>query len=147
MATGTAGDTGFRLHIDAVHYLSKTVTYLTLNGAGVATGTTAATVKIGDLPPHAIIIDGIVKVITGFDDTNGDDIDVGVTGDDADLFVSAVDMSSTGRTLFSAEDLASANDYSASAREVTCVLHTAPSGNGTAGEAVISLWYVLPRDQ
>jgi len=145
MATGTAGNSGFRLEHDVVHYLCKTVTYETLNGAGAGTGTTNATVVVGVLPPHALIISGEVKVITGFDDTTADDLDVGVSGSDDDLFHSAMDLNSAATTAF--DDLATANDYATTARTVTCNFTTAPTGDGTAGEAIVALWYVVPRDQ
>ena len=145
MATGTAGDTGRRLEHDVLHYLSKSVTYLTLNGSGAASGTTNATVVVGVLPPHAVIVSGHVKVITGFDDTTADDLDVGVSGSDDDLFHSAMDMNSAATTAF--DDLATANDYATTARTVTCNFTTAPTGDGTQGEAIVTLWYYIPRDQ
>lgn len=148
MATGTAGNTGYRLEHDVVHYLAKTVTYLTLNGAGVATGTSNATVVVGVLPPHAIVVEAFVKTITGFDDTTADDLDVGVSGSDDDLFGSAVDMNSAATYFLRAsDDLATANDYSTSARTVTCNFTTAPTGDGSAGEAIVVLYYIVPRDQ
>lgn len=146
MATGTAGDTGFRLEHDVVHYLAKTVTYETLNGAGVGTGTSNATVVVGVLPPHALIISGEVKVITAFNDTTADDLDVGVSGSDDDLFHSAMDLNTAPATT-AFDDLASANDYATTARTVTCNFTTAPTGDGTTGEAIVALWYVIPRDQ
>ena len=146
MPTGTAGDSGARYHTDQVHYMMKSVTYLTLNGAGVASGTTNATVIVGVLPPNALVVRGGVKVITGFDDTNGDDLDVGVSGSDDDLFHSAMDLN-TADTTTAFDDLASANDYSATARTVTCNFTTAPTGDGTVGEAIVALWYYVARDQ
>lgn len=144
MATGTAGDSSKRYHTDQTHYLTKRVTYLTLNGAGVASGTTNKTVTIGELPPKAFVTQGSVKVITGFDDTTADDLDVGVSGSDDDLFHDAMDLNSAATTAFDA--LATANDYSASARTVTCNFTTAPTGDGTAGEAIVILEYVVVRD-
>lgn len=144
MATGTAGDTGQVFHTNQTHYLAKSVTYLTLNGSGTASGTTNKTVTIGELPPEAIVLRGYTKVITGFNDTTADDLDVGVSGSDDDLFASAVDMNSAATTTF--DDLATANDYSATARTVTCNFTTAPTGDGTAGEAVVVLEYIKIRD-
>lgn len=147
MATGTAGDVGHRLHQNVVHSIQKTVTYLTLNGSGTAAGTTNATVQVCWLPPHAIVVPTLsfVKVVTGFDDTTADDLDVGVEGGDDDLFHSACDMNAAATTAF--DDLATANDYSATARKVTCNFTTAPTGDGTAGEAIVVVTYVVPRDQ
>ncbi|MBO6901379.1 MAG: hypothetical protein JJ864_08535 [Rhizobiaceae bacterium] len=145
MATNTAGDTGQRYETNQTHFLAKTVTYTSLNSAGTGAGTGNATVTVGWLPPHAIVTSGGVKVITGFNDTTADDLDVGVDGSDDDLFHSACDMNSAATTAF--DDLATANDYSTSARKVTCNFTTAPTGDGTAGEAVVFLQYIVPRDQ
>lgn len=144
MATNSAGTPGYDVHRNVVHSLEKRVTYATLNGSGAGTGTTNATVVVGYLPPKAFVTAGRVKVITGFNDTTADDLDVGVSGDDDDLFHSACDMNSAATTAF--DDLATANDYSTSARTVTCNFTTAPTGDGTAGEAIVMLEYVIVRD-
>jgi hypothetical protein len=141
MATNTAGDPGQLYQTNQTHYLVKRVTYATLNATGAGTGTANATVTVGWLPPKALVLRGVTKVITGFNDTTADDLDIGVAGDDDDLFASAVDMNSTATTTF--DDLATANDYSASARRVTCNFTTAPTGDGTAGEALIVLEYAV----
>lgn len=145
MATGTAGDVGQRYEHNVVHYLCKTVTYTSLNASGAGTGTANATAIIGVLPPHALVLAGGTKVITGFDDTTADDLDIGVSGSDDDLFASAVDVNSAATTAF--DDLATANDYATTARTVTANFTTAPTGDGTAGEAIVYLTYVVPRDQ
>lgn len=144
MATGTAGNTAYFLEHDVVHYFAKVVTYETLNGSGAGTGTSNATVVVGELPEHALVVRGGVKVITGFDDTTADDLDVGVSGSDDDLFHSAMDLNSAATTAF--DDLATANDYNSSARTVTCNFTTAPTGDGTAGKAIVWLEFVRPRD-
>lgn len=133
MATNTAGNAGQKYHTNQTHFLVKTVTYSTLG--------TSNTITIGVLPPRAIVLRGSTKIITGFNDTNGDDLDIGVSGSDDDLFASAVDMNAAATTAF--DDLATANDYSATARTVTCNLTTAATGDGTAGEAVVMLEYVV----
>lgn len=145
MATNTAGAPGQDYNRNLVHYLEKRVTYLTLNGAGTAAGTTNATVVVGYLPPKNLVLRGQVHIITSFDDTNGDDLDVGVSGSDDDLFASGVDLN-TGATLTTFDDLVIANQYSATARTVTCNFTTVPSGNGTMGEAVVMLEYLIYRD-
>lgn len=134
MATNSAGDTGKRYHTDQTHFLAKRVTYSDLG--------TSNTVVVGVLPPRAVVLRGSTWIVTGFDDTNGDDLDVGVAGGDDDLFASAVDLN-TGSTLTAFDDLADANRYSASARTVTCTLTTAASGNGTAGEAIVMVEYII----
>lgn len=141
MATNTAGDPGQLYQTNQTHYLCKRVTYATLNATGAGTGTANATVTVGYLPPKALVLRGYTKVITGFNDTTADDLDIGVAGDDDDLFASAVDMNSSATTAF--DDLATANDYSASGRRVTCNFTTAPTGDGTAGEALVVLEYAV----
>ena len=137
MTTGTAGDTGQRYVTNQTHYLAKTVTYASLG--------TSNTIKVGDLPPGHIVLRGGVFVVTGFNDTNGDDLDVGVEGGDDDLFASGLDLN-TGTATVAFDDLADANRRSTSARTVTCNLTTAASGNGSAGEAIVYLEYMVIRD-
>lgn len=137
MATNTAGDTGQKYYTNQTHYLAKTVTYSTLG--------TSNTVTIGWLPPRALVLRGSTWIKTGFNDTNGDDLDVGVEGGDGDLFASGVDLN-TGDTLTAFDDLADANRYSATARKVTCTLTTAATGNGSAGEATVFLEYIVMPD-
>lgn len=134
MATNTAGSAGQKYHTNQTHFLAETVTYSTLG--------TSNTITIGVLPPRALVLRGGTWIKTGFNDTNGDDLDVGVVGGDDDLFASAVDMN-TGDVLTAFDDLADANRYSATARTVTCTLTTAASGNGTTGEATVYLEYIV----
>lgn len=135
MATGTQGDSGQRYHTNQVHYLMKRFTYDEIEGK---------TLVVGNLPPNNFVRYGHTHIITGFDDTNGDDLDIGVRGGDDDLFASAVDMNSNALTTF--DDLALANQWSATARTVTCNLTTAASGDGAAGEAVVYLEYYIADD-
>src|SRR6478736_7788502 len=119
MATNTAGDTGQKYHTNQTHYLTKRVTYTSLG--------TSNTVTIGWLPPRAIVLRGSTWIVTAFNDTTGDDLDIGVTGSDDDLFASAVDLN-TGDVLTAFDDLADANRWSTSARKVTCNFTTAATG-------------------
>lgn len=135
MATGTAGDTGQKYHTNQTHFLVKTVTYTSLG--------TSNSVVVGVLPPRAIVLRGSTLIITGFNDTTGDDLDIGVSGSDDDLFASAVDVNTGSNTLTAFDDLAAANWYSASARTVTVNFTTAATGDGTTGEAVVFLEYIV----
>ncbi len=135
MATGTAGDTGFRISHAVKHYICKRVLYSDW------TSTNNDRHVWGVLPPYALVTGGATHIITGFDDTNGDDLDIGVLGTDDDLFASAVDVNSAAYTTF--DDVAVANQFSATARTLTVNFTTAPTGNGTAGEALIFIEYVI----
>jgi hypothetical protein len=135
MATGTAGNAGVRTHLPHVHCLQKRISYADI-------GTDNAAQTVGILPPRSVVHYGHTWVITGFDDTNGDDLDIGVSGSDDDLFASGVDVNSA-LTLTTFDDLADANRWSTSARRVTWNFTTAPSGDGTAGEAEIYIEYSI----
>ena len=135
MTTGTPGNVGLDLHLDVKPVLRKTINCSDFTTANAA-------VEIGWLPPRALITGGGIWVETGFNDTNGDDLDVGVTGGDDDLFASGVDLN-TGTSLGTLADLADANRFSTSARRVTANFTTAPTGNGTAGKCTVYVEYVI----
>lgn len=134
MPTNTAGGSGYKAQSRQTHFLSKRVRYSDW------TGTDNARRVVGVLPPGAVVVYGHTWIITSFNDTTGDDLDIGVTGTDDDLFASGVDMN-TGTTLTTFDDLADANRYSATAREVTVNFTTAPTGDGTTGEAYVVIEY------
>lgn len=135
MATGSVGGKGLRYEHDQTHWLEKHITYTSLDVSN--------TITVGILPAYAIVLRGATKIITAFDDTNGDDLDVGISGSDDDLFASMVDLNSTATTAF--DDLAADNDYSTTERIVTCNLTTNSSSDGTTGSAVVYLEYIILR--
>jgi hypothetical protein len=138
MATNTAGAPGQDYNRRLIHYLAKRIKVADVVGTGNAAFT------VGFLPPNSFVTYGHTHIITSFDDTNGDDLDIGVRGGDDDLFASAVDLNS-GATLTTFDDLALANQWSATAREVTANFATAPSGNGTLGDAIVYMeYYIAP---
>lgn len=135
MATGTAGDTGHRLALGVKHVIARRVLYSdwasTNNDRHVW----------GTLPAYSLVTGGATHIITGFDDTTGDDFDIGVLGTDDDLFASGVDVNSAAYTTF--DDVAVANQFSATARTLTINFTTAPTGNGTTGEAYVFIEYLM----
>lgn len=133
MATNDANQPalGRQYALQVVHTLRVNIDH-TMNG-GI----------VGILPKGAFIIDGAVHVIEGFDDTTADDINVGEGTIGDDEFVSAADANSAATVLFSAEDLDTSNRYSADERVVTWGYNAAATGDGKAGQAVITVWYVV----
>lgn len=135
MATGTAGNSGHRLALGVRHVIAARVLYTdwtsTNNDAHVW----------GELPAYSIVTGGATNVVTGFNDTTGDDFDIGVSGGDDDLFASAVDVNSAAYTTF--DDVAVANQFSATARKLTINFTTAPTGDGSTGEAYVFIEYVM----
>src|SRR5688572_3545311 len=123
MATNTAGSGGFFRPGNDPHVIKKRVTFANW------TGTTNDRVVVGTLPPRAMVVGGGTLIITGFNDTTGDDLDIGVTGTDDDLFASGVDVNTGDGVYTTLDDLADANRWSTSAREVTVNFTTAPTGD------------------
>lgn len=98
------------------------------------------------LPAGAVVLPAPISnviVKTAFNDTTGDDLDVGVEGTDDDLFASAIDLNTGSGVLLTLDDLADANRYSATARTVTANFTTAPTGDGTTGEVVVTIGYFI----
>lgn len=99
-----------------------------------------------DLPAGAVVLPAPISnviVKTAFNDTTGDDLDVGVSGTDDDLFASAIDLNTGSGVLLTLDDLADANRYSASPRTVTANFTTAPTGDGSTGEVVVTIGYYI----
>lgn len=129
MATDDANQPrlGRQLSLQVVHTLRAAIDY-TMEAGGV----------VGTLPEDAVVHDCHVMVTTGFDDTTGDDIDVGVQGGTDNVFASAVDANAVAYT---SGTIAAANRHSADERVVSWNFTTAATGDGTAGEAFIILLY------
>lgn len=139
MATNTAGSTGYKnSDFNGPYVLKKKVVYSewasTNNDSHIA----------GVLPPNSFVVasQSHVFVKTAFDDTNGDDLDIGISGGDDDWFASALDLN-TGSVLLTLDDLTDTERYSATARTVTYNFTTAPTGNGTTGEVWIFIGYYV----
>ena len=129
MATGTVATTARKYHTEQTHYLRTTITFAENSGI------------VGILPAGAIVLRGTTYIWTGFNDTTGDDLDVGVSGGDDDLFASAVDLNSAASTAF--DDLANANQRITTDTTVTWNYTTAATGDGTTGEADIVIEYAV----
>ena len=97
--------------------------------------------EVGGGTPDQVAGDPIV-VRAGFTDTTGDDLDIGILGGDDDWFGSGLDVNTNG-TLLTLDDLTDTERYSASERTVTVNFTTAPTGDGTAGEAWIQVGYFV----
>lgn len=140
MPTNTAGSTGYRKSDENGPYIvRKKVVY------SEWTGTNNDAHVAFTLPPKSVVIGAFshVIVVTGFDDTNGDDLDIGISGGDDDWFASALDLNTGSGVLLTLDDLTDTERYSASERTVTYNFTTAPTGNGTAGEAWIYIGYLI----
>lgn len=134
MATNTAGSSGYHKSDANMRIVrGRRVTYSDFNGTD--------TITVCELPPRAFILAGNTFVITAFNDSTGDDLEVGFSTD-TDALDETVDLN-TGNTLIAMGELADADRFSTSARTVTCNIETAATGDGTAGEAYVYVEYVV----
>ena len=139
MATNTAGSSGPRMQAtNGPSWIRYKVQYSDW------TGTNNDRRTVGVLPPKSMVIGSLshVCVRAGFTDTTGDDLDIGISGGDDDWFGSGLDVNTNG-TLLTLDDLTDTERYSASERTVTVNFTTAPTGDGTAGEAWIHIGYFV----
>ncbi len=100
---------------------------------------------IGVLPAYSCVVaaSSHVMVKTAFNDTTGDDLDVGISGGDDNWFASALDLNTGSGVLLTLDDLTDTERYSASARTVTANFTTAPTGDGSTGEAYVFIGYYI----
>lgn len=138
MATGTAGTDARQYHTAQVHYLRKRITYAIEN----------TVIDIGRIPAGASVIGGGVHVITAFNDTGTDTLDVGFrdgsTTDDPDGYATIMDLSAVG---FIALDALSgtANIQQTADAIVTC-RYNGENNNADAGVADVIVTYVVDND-
>lgn len=119
-----------------VQYLRKRITYLN-NGTAVT---------VGKLPPSAIVVGGGVQVITTFNDSGTDLVDVG-TSADADAFATLLAVSATAPAYIAFDELATTNDYDDSNEVTVTATYTGQNSNATAGVADVVVFYITRHPQ
>jgi hypothetical protein len=138
MATGTAGSTARQYHTSQVHYLRKKITYAIEN----------TEIVIGTIPPYASVCGGGVHILTAFDDTGTDTLDVGFKGgsatDDPNGYATLLDLSAVGRIALD-ELTATTNIISTNDVIVTCI-YNGQNNNATAGVAYVEIQYTVGPD-
>jgi len=135
MPTNTPGSTARSYGgIPVVNYIARSISYTDLN-----IGATDELI-VGKIPAGSLILRCKVVVTTGFDDTNGDDLDVGLSAGAAELG-SAMDINSAA---IDEGDLAAADLDDALSSDITVYAAptTAASGDGTAGQAYVIVEYI-----
>ncbi len=114
-----------------INVMRKRITYL---NAGTA-------VVIGTLPAGAIVVGGGVQLVTTFNDSGTDLLDIGSTAD-ADEFASALVISATAPVWIEADELATNNSYSDTAEITVTATYTGQNGDPSAGVADIVIYYI-----
>lgn len=114
-----------------INVMRKRITYL---NAGTA-------VVIGTLPAGAIVVGGGVQLVTTFNDSGTDLLDIGTTAD-ADEFATALVISATAPVWIAADELATNNSYSDTAEITVTATYTGENANASAGVADIVIYYI-----
>lgn len=114
-----------------INVMRKRITYL---NAGTA-------VTIGTLPAGAIVVGGGVQLITTFNDSGTDLLDIGTTAD-ADEFASALVISATAPVWIAADELATNNSYSDTTEITITATYTGQNADPSAGVADIVIYYI-----
>jgi hypothetical protein len=122
-------DLGYK---NMINVLRGTVTNANITG-NVAT--------IGVLPPGAVVVGGGVQLVTTFNDSGTDLLDVGVTAD-ADEFASALVVSVTAPLYIAFDELATNNSYTATGELTVTATYTGANSDSTAGSADVIVFYV-----
>lgn len=136
MATGTAGTTARQYVSQQVHYLRKRITY----------ANSTSTVTVGKIPAGASVIGGGVHVITAFNDSGTDLLDVGFIGGttDADGYATALVISAVG--FIALDELAATTNIQQSVDTTVTCLYTGQNANASAGIADVVVLFVVNND-
>jgi hypothetical protein len=120
------------LGYNVVQALRKRITFL---DAGT-------TVTVGKLPPGASVIGGGVHVLTAFNDTGTDLLDIGFIGatTDADGYASQLNLAAPG--FIALDELATATNIQGAVEHAVTCLYSAQTPNPTAGVADVIVQYV-----
>lgn len=139
MATDTNDPFGRRYATAQVHYLRKRITFAIEN----------TEIEIGKLPPKASVIGGGVHVITAFDDSGTDTLDVGFkdgsSTDDPNGYATLLDLSAVGYIELD-ELAATTNIQQTTGCTVTCI-YNGQNDNAAAGVADVIVTFVVDNDQ
>lgn len=115
-----------------VQSLRKRITYLD-NGT---------TITVGKLPPYSIVVGGGVHVVTAFNDSGTDLLDVGFIGatTDADAYATILTLAAVG--FIALDELAATTNIMGTVEHTVTCLYSGQNSNATAGEGYVVVNYV-----
>lgn len=131
MSGPSARDNGMQCE----QFLRKRITYLNTSA-----------VTIGKLPAKASVTGGGIHVITGFNDSGTDVVDIGYIGATtvAAAYGSALAANAVGYIVL--DELASTTNIQGTVEHTVTAVYTGQNGNSTAGVADVIIKYVLNND-
>lgn len=114
-----------------VHFLRKRITYLNTSA-----------VTVGKIPAGATVYQGGVHVVTAFNDSGTDVVDIGFIGSttDADAYGSALSVAAVG--FIALDELAATTNIQQSVDTTVTAVYTGQNSNSTAGVADVIIAYV-----
>lgn len=118
-----------------VHYLRKRITYLNTSA-----------VTIGKIPAGSTVVGGGVHVITAFNDSGTDVVDVGFIGSttDADAYATLLTVSAVG--FIALDELAATTNIQQTVEATVTAGYTGQNSNATAGVADVIILYIPNND-
>lgn len=126
-----------RVHpLQSTHFIRKRVNYLT-NGT---------VITLGKIPAGASVTGGGVHIITAFNDSGTDTMDVGFIGGTTDdnAYATLLDVSAVGWIVF--DELATTTNIQQSVDTQVTVRYNGQNSNATAGVADVIVFYVPNTD-
>src|SRR6185295_9043865 len=133
MATSLNNDTPARdIGYGVVQYLRKRITYLDYG----------TTVTVGKLPPYAVVTGGGVHIVTAFNSSGTDLIDVGFIGatTDADAYATIMTLGAVG--FIALDELAATTNIMGTVEHTVTCAPAQSVADATAGEAYVIIQYV-----
>lgn len=125
----SATDVGYG---NVVQCLRKRITYLDNNKV----------VTVGKIPPGASIVGGGVHVVTAFDDTGNDFLDIGFIGSTTDADAYATDLTLAGIGYIVLDDLGTTNNIQGIVEHTITATYAGANSNATAGVADVMVFFV-----
>lgn len=124
------------LQSQAVHFLRKRITYSS-NGT---------VLTVGKLPAGASVVGGGVHIVTAFNDSGTDTLDVGFIGGTTDdnAYATLLDMSAVGWIVL--DELATTTNIQQTVDATVTARYNGQNSNATAGIADVIIWYVPNTD-
>lgn len=132
MATNTAGDTARELSFQAVHFLRKRITFADYG----------TVVTVGKIPAGASVVGGGVHVITAFNSSGTDLLDVGFIGSATDDDAYATDLTMAAVGFIALDELAATTNIQGTVTHTVTATPAQSVADATTGVADVIVWYV-----
>lgn len=115
-----------------VQSLRKKITYLD-NGTAVT---------VGKLPPYSVVVGGGVHIVTAFNDSGTDYLDVGFVGATTDDDAYATDLTLAAVGFIVLDELAATTNIMGTVEHTVTATYAGQNSNATAGEGWVIVNYV-----